>query len=137
ELVTVVRIPMGFRRRQTKIMQAADADFSVIGHFLNYWYQRRGHILAQLNQVKAEFGFDLAQHRVASGMASGVPTRGKRNHTKQQPPLGEPVRQQASLEPPVASILVAREQAQAAQSRRSTLPRWPAPCACQLGQTAR
>jgi hypothetical protein len=42
---------------------------------LNSRHQRHADTVVQLNQVKPKLGFDFAQHCVAAGMASGVPTR--------------------------------------------------------------
>jgi hypothetical protein len=61
-------------------MQAAEADFSGIEYLLNAWHQGTANSVIQLNQVKPQFGFDFAQHRIASSMACRVPTGGERNH---------------------------------------------------------
>src|SRR6266496_568385 len=85
KLVTVGRSHHDFDRQRTKIMQTAEANLPGIEHFLNSRYQRHASTVAELNQVKPKFGFDFAQHHVAGGMASGVPTGGKRYHLVEVP----------------------------------------------------
>jgi len=61
-------------------VQTAKTDFAGIEHFLDSGHQRDADAVAQLDQVKSKFALDFAEHRVASGVASGIPARGKGNH---------------------------------------------------------
>ena len=61
-------------------METTEADFAGIEHFLNPRHERNADAVAQLNQVKAKFACNFAQHDVSGCVASGVPTGGKRNH---------------------------------------------------------
>ena len=80
ELVAIWRRAHHFHRQRTKVVQAAEADFARIEHFLDSGHERDADAVAQLDQVEPELALDLAQHFVARGVPSGIPAGRQRNH---------------------------------------------------------
>src|SRR4029077_6965615 len=80
ELVTIRRRAHYFHRQRAKVVQAAEADFARIEHFLNSGHERDADAVAQLDRVEPELALDLAQHFIAPSGAPGIPAGRNRNH---------------------------------------------------------
>src|ERR1700686_4241396 len=80
KLVAIWRCAHHFHRQRAKVVQAAEADFARIEHFLNSGHEQDADAVAQLDRVEPELALDLAQHFVARSVASGIPAGRKRNH---------------------------------------------------------
>ena len=80
EFVTVWRGYHHLDWQGTKVVQATEPNLARVEHLLDAGNQRQPDAMAQLDQIKPEFGFDFAQHFLSGRVSSGIPTCGKRNH---------------------------------------------------------